>query len=107
MTGTELEEMKSYIDSKFEEHESHMTDFLMSRFIKKVNAAFKDIFRLLHNERLNSAEMASMLGISIKALQKRCERGNIPFHKDSEGRLYFLRKEINHLIHGRHESDLC
>lgn len=42
-------------------------------------------------------QVADYLGISMDAVRKRCQRGQLPFHR-SASRLYFSRMEIDDTI---------
>lgn len=43
---------------------------------------------------MNSKQAAEYLGITVKALQRRCETTNIPRHI-KDGRNYFSKRELN------------
>ncbi len=46
---------------------------------------------------MNIKQVADYLGISEDAIRKRCQRGQLPFHRKSS-RLYFSRMEIDNAI---------
>lgn len=46
---------------------------------------------------MNIKQVAEYLGISVDAVRKRCQRGQLPFHR-SACRLYFSRMEIDDAI---------
>ena len=46
---------------------------------------------------MNIKQVADYLGISMDAVRKRCQRGQLPFHR-SASRLYFSRMEIDDAI---------
>ena len=46
---------------------------------------------------MNIKQVADYLGISTDAVRKRCQRGQLPFHR-SASRLYFSRMEIDDAI---------
>ena len=46
---------------------------------------------------MNIKQVADYLGISMDAVRKRCQRGQLPFHR-SASRLYFSRMEIDDTI---------
>lgn len=46
---------------------------------------------------MNIKQVADYLGISTDAVRKRCQRGQLPFHR-SASRLYFSRMEIDDTI---------
>ncbi len=46
---------------------------------------------------MNIKQVAEYLGISVDAVRKRCQRGQLPFHR-SASRLYFSRMEIDDAI---------
>ena len=49
---------------------------------------------------MNIKQVADYLGISTDAVRKRCQRGQLPFHR-SASRLYFSRMEIDDAILNR------
>ncbi len=49
---------------------------------------------------MNIKQVANYLGISEDAIRKRCQRGQLPFHRKSS-RLYFSRMEVDDAILGR------
>ena len=49
---------------------------------------------------MNIKQIAEYLGISEGAVYKRCQRGQLPFHK-SANKLYFSRLEVDNAILGR------
>ncbi len=46
---------------------------------------------------MNIKQVANYLGISEDAIRKRCQRGQLPFHRKSS-RLYFSRMEVDNAI---------
>ncbi len=46
---------------------------------------------------MNIKQLAEYLGISEDAIRKRCQRGQLPFHRKSS-RLYFSRMEVDNAI---------
>ena len=46
---------------------------------------------------MNIKQVADYLGISMDAVRKRCQRGQLPYHRNAS-RLYFSRMEIDDTI---------
>jgi hypothetical protein len=61
--------------------------------LRQIEAIINKAFEVGKDELMNTKQCAKWLGISEKALRKRCDNGTIPHHK-KHGFLYFRRNEI-------------
>ena len=77
-------------------------DILAKKFSDNVNDIIRDSIREVLMEifdmPLNKYDVAQLIGTSLDALEKRCQRGLIPYHKRTDGGKSFLRKEIKEYL---------
>lgn len=71
---------------------SYLSTKIIIAFITK---SYQDLFGV--RSYINAKQVADYLGISMDAVRKRCQRGQLPFHR-SASRLYFSRMEIDDTI---------
>jgi hypothetical protein len=50
-----------------------------------------------NDEVLTTKQVSEILGITVQAVQKRCSRGQLPYHKKS-GTLYFSKNELTEFL---------
>ena len=72
-------------------------------YIKVVNEVVQRIGRQA-DVVMDVKQVANYLGLSVGAVRKRCQRGQLPYHLNSK-RLYFSKLEVDAVLLGRDE--LC
>ena len=74
-----------------------LSGYIADALKNDVIAALRDILSS-RKEIIMPEDVAALFHTTTAAIHKRCQRGQLPWHKDATGHYYFYREEIeNHL----------
>lgn len=99
--GKISEIVNSAIDRAYERFSEKLDDdrekrkkFLEKEYLPKVGNNIFSRIKMFVKDRLNTAEVAEILGIKVASVDKKVERGEIRSHRDANGHYYFFRHEL-------------
>ena len=70
-----------------------LSGYIAEALKEDVIAAVRDILSS-RREIIMPEDVAALFHITTAAVHKRCQRGQLPWHKDATGHYYFIREEI-------------
>ena len=89
-TSGQFEQLKREVASEVTTSLCKFLKELLEESLPKVTQIDKNTLR----EPMSKKEVAQILDIKPKSVNKRCERKQIPFHTGDDGKIYFERHEI-------------
>ena len=70
-----------------------LSGYIADALKNEVIAALRDILSS-RKEIIMPEDVAALFHTTTAAIHKRCQRGQLPWHKDATGHYYFIREEI-------------